>query len=224
MLPGDLTPREAAALQERLASSVVADMPLDLGQIRRVAAADVSYRRGDELTFASLVVMSFPDMEVLEELSGVAPVAFSYVPGLLSFRELPALIPLFERVKHAPDAVLVDGQGIAHPRRIGIASHLGLLFSVPSVGVAKSVLVGEYREPGRRKGAKRPLIFNEEKVGYALRTRDGVKPVFVSPGHLADPESSCALVLACCRGYRLPEPIRAAHALANRARLESYGG
>jgi deoxyribonuclease V len=213
-----ISPSEAIRLQEELRGRLELDTPVDLKGLELIAAADVSYMKGDERTYAAVAVFSFPDLEPVECRWGSAPVRFPYVPGLLAFREAPALLPVFKRLKSRPGAVLFDGHGIAHPRGFGIASHMGLLLGVPTVGVAKSVLVGEFKMPGERRGCKTRLIHDGRTVGYAVRTRDAVKPVFVSPGHMADLKSSAALVLSCCTGYRLPEPSREAHRLSNLAR------
>ena len=140
-------------------------------------------------------------------------------PDCSAFREAPALLSVFKRLSCEPDAILFDGHGVAHPRGFGIASHMGVLLGVPTVGVAKSVLVGEYEMPAEQKGSRTPLVYNGETVGLAVRTREGVKPVFVSVGNLIDLESAVRLLLSCCGRYRMPEPIRAAHRLSNEARV-----
>jgi deoxyribonuclease V len=162
--------------------------------------------------------------EVLEEVSGAARPPMPYVPGLLSFRELPAVLDCFRRLSGRPQAVIVDGQGRAHPRRFGLACHLGVLLRVPTAGCAKSVLIGEFREPAARRGARSPMRHRGETVGLALRTREGVQPVYVSVGHLLNLAGAARLVLGCTAGFRLPEPARLAHALGTRARLAAEGG
>jgi deoxyribonuclease V len=213
-----VSPRAAARIQEELRAGLETSTPIDLERVRLVAAADVSYRRGDERMYAAVTVLDYPSMETVESRWGSSPAVFPYIPGLLTFREAPALLPVFRRLKAEPDVVMFDGHGVAHPRGIGIASHMGVLLGVPTVGVAKSVLVGEYREPGRRKGSRTNLVYRDEDVGVALRSREGVKPVFVSVGHLADLDTATRLALSCCRKYRIPEPIRAAHILSNEVR------
>jgi deoxyribonuclease V len=216
-----VTPKAAAGLQEELKCRLETVRLLDLKTVQFVAGADVSYLRGDERMFAAVSVFTYPDMEPVESRWGSTPVGFPYVPGLLAFREAPALLSVFRRLTNEPDVILVDGHGIAHPRGFGIASHIGVLLGVPTVGVAKSVLVGEYEMPSEMKGSFAPLVYEGEMVGVALRTREEVKPVFVSVGNLIDIKSAARVTLSCCGRYRLPEPIRAAHRLSNEARAAS---
>lgn len=214
----ELTPSEAVSLQVRLASEIDREPALSLERIRHVAGADVSYSRGARSGFASVVVMDFPSLEVVEERVCSCAIDFPYVPGLLTFREIPALIPALEETNTTPEVMLVDGQGLAHPRRMGIASHLGLFLDIPTVGVAKSLLVGEYEMPGSEKGSVSPLFDKGERIGTVLRSRRGVKPIFVSIGNRIDLESAVKVVLACCVSSRIPEPIRRAHIACNLAR------
>lgn len=215
----DLSPAEASRLQLRLRSLLELDRALDPRGVGLVAAADVSHGRGDDRTYAAVVVCRYPGLEVVETVTGSTAVGFPYVPGLLAFREAPAVLELMGRLGEPPDVLLVDGHGIAHPRGFGIASHIGLLIGIPTIGVAKSVLVGEYREPARRRGSSTRLVHEGRTVGRAVRTRQGIKPVYVSPGNLVDIDSCARFALSCCRGYRMPEPSRAAHILSNEARL-----
>jgi deoxyribonuclease V len=173
---------------------------------RIVAGADVSYK-GD-VARAVFVVMR--DLELLEKVVVDEPVPFPYIPGLLSFREIPPLLSAWKRVRTRPDVIIVDGHGIAHPRRFGIASHLGLLLDVPTIGCAKSRLCGEHQEPARRRGAWSPLLHKGESIGAALRTREGCSVVYVSTGHRISLKSAISVVLACAPRYRLPEPQRLA--------------
>jgi deoxyribonuclease V len=212
----DLAVPEAGALQERLRSRVVAEDRL--GAVRRVAGVDVSYDRGSPLLYAAVVVLDARTAEPLETAGVRAEARFPYVPGYLSFRELPAAIEAFEKLRRRPDLVLCDGQGQAHPRRFGLASHLGVWLDVPSIGCAKSVLVGTYREPGARRGCHTRLRADGETIGEAVRTRAGVKPVFVSVGHRVSLETARRWVLRLARGARLPETTRAAHREVNRLR------
>lgn len=214
--------REAVALQRELAARVrlVDCLPRPL---QNVAGVDVSYEKNGELFFAAVVVLSWPDLETVEEAFAVDRVSFPYIPGLLSFRELPVVLEAFRRLHAVPDAVLVDGQGIAHPRRLGIACHLGLWLDLPTVGCAKSRLCGEHPPPGARRGDQVPLTHNGEHIATVLTTRDRVKPLFVSPGHKTDMDSAVRVTLACCRRYRMPEPTRLAHLLTNRLRREAKG-
>jgi deoxyribonuclease V len=208
----DLSPAEAVALQVTLASRVDSHTPLDLDGLRLVAGVDVSVR--GEVSRAAIVVMAFPSLDIVETATASLPVSFPYVPGLLSFREGAVILAAWEQLKARPDAAIFDGAGIAHPRRIGIASHIGLWWDMPTVGCAKTWLVGHAATPDAGRGAATPLEHRGEVVGAVLRTRSGVRPVFVSPGHRATIETACALVLRCATRYRLPEPVRMAHRLA----------
>lgn len=183
--------------------------------MRLVAGADVSFEEEGDVV-AGVVLLSYPSLAVVEESTVRRRARFPYVPGLLSFREAPPLLAAFERLGGLPDLVVFDGQGTAHPRGFGLACHMGLLLGVPTVGCAKSILVGEAGPLGRVRGSRSPLTHRGEVVGAALRTRDGVAPVYVSPGHLIGLAASCRWVLALCRGVRLPETTRRAHGLVTR--------
>jgi deoxyribonuclease V len=191
-----------------------------LGTIRTVAGTDIAVGRDGKHLIAATVVMSFPSLEVLETRIATGALTFPYIPGFLSFREVPAVIASLRRVSNPVGAILCDGQGIAHPRGFGLASHVGLWAGVPTVGAAKSRLVGVHGEVGERRGDWTNLYHNDERVGTVLRTRDGTRPLFVSPGHLIDFASSRRLVLACCTRYRLPEPQRLAHIAAGEAKRD----
>ncbi|MGQ9681147.1 MAG: deoxyribonuclease V [Anaerolineae bacterium] len=206
----EVTPPEAVAIQQELRRLVILRGPLV--DVRAVVGLDVSFAGGRAR--AAAVVYSYPDLEVQEEAKAERAVGFPYVPGLLTFREGPAALAALERLRASWGVLLCDGQGYAHPRRLGLASHLGVLLDRPSVGCAKSRLVGRHGQVGEERGAWEPLLDGVEVVGAALRTRRGVKPVYVSPGHRLDLESAIGLVLACTRGRRLPEPTRRAHILA----------
>jgi deoxyribonuclease V len=219
----DLSPPEARRLQEELASRIVAGPALDLAGVRYVAGADVSTER--DMAYATVVVLEFPGLSLVEVQGFVAPLRFPYVPGLLSFREVPSLVGALRKVETRVDALILDAQGLAHPRRMGLASHLGIFLDVPTVGCAKSRLVGSCEEPGREKGSATDLVHRGETVGRVVRTREGVSPVYVSVGNGIDLESAVDLVLACCTKYRLPESTRQAHNAANRLRRgEEPGG
>lgn len=212
----DLGPKEARRLQEELAPRLVAAPPLDLDQVRYVAGADVS-TEGDR-AYATVVVLSFPELSLVEVQGFEAPLSFPYVPGLLSFREIPPVAGALEKVETPVDAVIFDAQGLAHPRRMGLASHMGLFLDVPTVGCAKSRLVGGYEEPRAERGDATDLVHRGEVVGRVVRTRTNVSPVYVSVGNGVSLESAVALVLACCTKYRLPETTRQAHRTANELR------
>lgn len=209
----DVSPKEAIALQERLRSRV--ERSDRIGDVRTVAGIDVGYENEGRTTRAAIAVLSIPELVMIEHALVRAPTRFPYVPGLLSFREAPAVLQAFDRLRAKPDLMLYDGQGIAHPRRFGIASHIGLLLDRPSVGVAKTRLIGTHRAPPQRRGAWVPLIDADETIGAVLRTRAHVKPVFVSIGHRVCLETAVRWVMACVTRYRLPETTRWAHRLAS---------
>ena len=219
----DLSPPEARRLQEELASRVVAGPALDLSGVQHVAGADVS-TQGDR-AYATVVVLEFPGLSPVEVRGFEAQLRFPYVPGLLSFREVPSVVGALEKIETEVDALVLDAQGLAHPRRIGLASHLGIFLDVPTIGCAKSRLVGSFEEPGMEKGSATDLVHRGEVVGKVVRTREGVSPVYVSVGNRIDLGSAVDLVLACCTKYRLPESTRQAHNAANRFRRgEEPGG
>ena len=209
----DITPREAVALQRELAPLIVREDRL--GEVRRVAGVDVGFEDNGRITRAAIAVLSYPELELVEQSVARVPTRFPYVPGLLSFREVPAVLQAFEQLSQRPDLILYDGQGIAHPRRIGIASHVGLLLDIPSIGAAKSRLCGSHEEPPPQRGAWAPLTDRGEIIGAVLRTRDGVQPLYVSIGHRVSLETAIRWVLACTPRYRLPETTRWAHRLAS---------
>jgi len=213
----NLAPREAIELQKSLRERVRL-APLGARHVETVAGADISFNKFSETIYAGVVVVRLGSLEVVEEVGVVSETRFPYVPGLLSFRESPAVLEAWAKLKIEPDAVMFDGQGIAHPRRVGIASHVGLLIDRPTFGCAKSVLVGKYEEPPTERGDWSPLVDKGETIGVALRTKRGVQPIFVSPGHLIDLEGAINLTLACDGGYRQPEPTRLAHHLVNAIR------
>ena len=189
---------------------------LDLEKVRYVAGADVS-TEGD-MAYATVAVLSFPDLSLVEVRGSEAPATFPYVPGLLAFREIPTVADALRKVETPVDAVIFDAHGLAHPRRIGLASHMGLFIDVPAIGCAKNRLVGKYEEPAAEKGRATELVHRDEVVGKVLRTRTNVSPVYVSIGGGVDLNSSVDLVLACCPKYRLPETTRQAHKTANELR------
>lgn len=207
----------ARRVQERLRARV-RHVPLRLDRIRVVGAADVTFLDDRDRVGAAVVLYDMEAGKVVEERTAVRRVEFPYIPGYLAFREGPAVAAAWERLSRRPDVMLYDGHGIAHPRRCGIASHMGVVLSVPSVGCAKSRLVGEHDPPGIARGSVALLRDGEEILGAAVRTRTAVRPVFVSVGHRADLDTAIALVLSLCSRYRLPEPARRAHQLTRELR------
>jgi len=199
--------KEALKIQERLAKKV--RISNGLSRLDLIGGADVAYSQTK--TFAVVIVLDFKSLKVVARSFGVAPLVFPYIPGLLSFREGPALLRAFEGLKVDPDLVIFDGQGVAHPRGLGVAAHMGVLLDMPTIGCAKSKLIGEYEEPGAERGRYSSLWIGGKESGVVLRTKKGVRPVFVSPGHLVDIPTSASIVLKVCQGYRLPEPTRQAH-------------
>lgn len=211
--PWNLTPAQAVECQCQLCRQV--ELSDRFGQIRSVAGVDVGFEEGGRVTRAAVSVLSFPSLMPIEDAIYRCPTQFPYIPGLLSFRELPAVLGALSQLNVLPDLFLCDGQGYAHPRRFGIACHLGLLTDTPSIGVAKSRLIGKFAEPEVVKGAWTPLLDGDDVIGSVLRTRTGVNPLFISPGHRVGFESSIQLVMDCTTRYRLPETTRAAHRLAS---------
>jgi deoxyribonuclease V len=215
--PWPATPAEAVALQLQLAPQVILEGDPAEPEVHTVAGCDLAFlgrgRRGDTAR-AAVVLLSYPDLQLLEQQVAEAPVTFPYVPGLLAFRELPALLQAFEKLQQAPDLLLVDGQGYAHPRRFGIACHLGLLLDVPAIGVAKSRLSGEAPDPGPARGATSDLTDSGELIGRLVRTKDNVKPLYISVGHMISLEAAVAWTLRLAPTHRLPEPARLADRLS----------
>ena len=210
----DVTPAEARAIQRELAPRVSLVDVIDSAAVRIAVGVDNGYVKTDAgyVAYAAAVAVTLPDLKVLEVAYGSAPASFPYVPGLLTFREAPAILAALAAIQAEPDVLLFDGQGYAHPRRFGLASHLGVILGRPAIGCAKSRLVGEYDEPADEFGAWSPLVAGDETVGAALRTRPGQDPLFVSPGHMVGVETSVEIVRACCRdGAFLPVPTGVAH-------------
>lgn len=200
---------EAISLQLQLAPRLIHDRPLDLSPVRYVAGVDTSVK--DNVSHAAVVVLSFPDLRLVEAVTAQIPTPLPYIAGLLSFREGPALEIAFGKLQHTPDVFIFDGMGRIHPRRIGIACHMGLWLNKPTLGCGKTMFIGKYVEPPPERGAHSPLIDRGEQLGVILRTKVKTKPVFISTGHLIDLPSAIAITMACTTRYRLPEPIRAAH-------------
>lgn len=201
-----VSPREAIRIQSRLRSQV--ELADRLPQVRRVAGADMAFDLNANRAVAGVVIYAFPQMEEIERLWGEAEITFPYVPGLLSFREAPALLKVFARVKNAPDLIFCDGHGYAHPRRFGITSHLGLLLDTPTIGCAKSLLIGTHGRLAQTAGSWTPLRDGEEVIGAVLRTREAVNPIYVTQGHRVSLPTALKFVLGVLDGYRIPRPTR----------------
>lgn len=204
--PLNLTPAEARRLQEQIPSRVIRRDRL--GRVRTVAGADIALE-GDA-GYAAVILYSFPELQEIERVWSSGELRFPYVPGLLAFREMPLLLQSFKKLQQHPDLILADAHGWAHPRRAGMACHLGLVLDIPTIGCAKSVLIGEYKMPATARGSASPLSDRDEEIGRAVRTRTGVRPVFVSCGHRVSLPTAVQLVLDCCDGYRIPKPLREA--------------
>lgn len=213
----DLPPAEAIEVQQKLRTMVVTRN--ELSQVRTIAGVDIS--TAGQRAHAAIVALSFPDLQPIEAAQAELPLTFPYIPGLLAFREAPAILAAIERLQIEPDLFIVDGQGLAHPRRMGIASHIGVIINKPSIGCAKSLLCGQHGEVGPRVGDYTEIYDQGEVIGAALRTREDTKPVYVSIGHKVDLSTAISYVLRCCRDHRLPEPIRWAHQVAGGAKLPS---
>jgi deoxyribonuclease V len=209
----NLTPREAVDLQNDLRRQVIDRTCFDT--LQRVAGVDVGFEAQGSITRAAVVVLSYPELQLLETSIAKLPTSFPYIPGLLSFREVPAILQAVSKLQQPPDIFLCDGQGMAHPRRFGLACHLGVYTDIPSVGVAKTRLIGSHAELAREKGSWVPLIHKDETIGAVLRTRSGVKPLYISVGHKITLQRAIELVLGCTTRYKLPETTRAAHRLAS---------
>jgi deoxyribonuclease V len=209
----DLSVQEARALQPKLAGKVLDQTTFDPASVQTVAGVDVGFRKN--VAHAAVVVLSYPDLRLVDQAVGQAPATFPYVPGLLTFREGPSVLRALERLTIWPDVLIFDGHGVAHPGRIGLAAHMGILLDHPSIGCAKSRLVGAHDEPGQAVGDWAPLTDQGEIIGAVVRSRAKVKPLFVSIGHRVDLATAITIVLTCTRGYRLPETTRFAHKLAS---------
>jgi deoxyribonuclease V len=213
-----LSPIQAVKYQQELRQSINLE-PFN-GPVNTIAGADISYNKYSSLIYAGIVVMSYPDLKVLHRAGTVAQTEFPYISGLLAFREIPALLEVWDTLQLKPDIMLLDGQGIAHPRRLGIATHFGLLTDVPSVGVAKSRLFGRFDEPSTEAGAASPLLDRAEQLGIAYRSKKNCNPIFISPGHRMNIAQSAEIVKNCVGKYRIPEPTRLAHEWVNELRMK----
>ena len=211
-----LSPTEAVALQQQLRNDIRIQPPAK--PFETIAGCDISFNKFEETVYAGIVVLRLDTLETIEETGVVSTATFPYIPGLLSFREIPALLEAWSKLQVEPDVVMFDGHGTAHPRRIGIASHAGLWLNRPTFGCGKSVLVGKYDEPPLERGNWSPMKHYGEIIGAALRTKNKVNPVYISPGHLIDLDTAINLTLQCDGGYRIPEPTRRAHLFVNALR------
>ncbi|NNE37210.1 MAG: deoxyribonuclease V [Gammaproteobacteria bacterium] len=209
----DLTPKQAIDLQKTLAAEIVLND--EFADPKFVAGVDVGFEDKGKIARAAVAVLNYATLEPVEHAIARCPTAFPYIPGLLSFREIPVVLLALKKISIQPDVILCDGQGIAHPRRLGIASHLGLLLNCACIGVAKTRLVGTHNCVPEKKGAYSPLLYKDEQVGVVLRTRDRIKPLFISPGHKISIDPCIDIVMACITRYRLPETTRHAHRLAS---------
>ncbi len=216
--PWNLSPREAVSLQRELSRQVILQ-PLP-AHFEVLGAADISYVPAIDRLTAVMVTFRLPDLKLVETVHCVCPIEFPYIPGLLSFREVPPLLKAFELLERKPDVILCDGQGIAHPRKLGLASHLGLCLDIPTVGCAKKKLCGRHEPFQMTRDLYRPILIHDEPVGFVLCSRTGVKPIYISPGHKSDLNTSLELVRRCLGRYRIPEPLRQAHAIATKLRTQ----
>lgn len=214
--PLDLSPSEAVRQQKKLREEIQIQ-PLE-GSVETVAGADISFNRGSDVMHAGMVVLTFPDLKEVARSLVSARMDFPYIPGLLAFREIPSLLEAWELLKVKPDVVILDGHGIAHPRRMGIATHFGIVANQPTIGCAKKILTGTYEEPDSEKGSYSYIKHRGENIGIALRSRTNVNPIFVSPGHLVSFENTYSIVMQCLTGFKLPETTRIAHKMVNRLR------
>jgi len=205
---------EAIQIQDALKDRII--LKKTFSEIRTIGGGDGAYSKNGNLLFGAIVVLSFPEMEILDTATAAGKIPLPYIPSLLSFREGPILIKTFQRLRLKPDVMIYDGQGIAHPRGMGLASHMGLWFDLPSIGCAKTPLLREFISPGLLKGSIEWIRKEKKKVGAVFRTKENVKPLFISPGHRTDFSTSNQFILESCKGFRFPEPLRKAHQLAER--------
>ena len=205
---------EAIQIQETFKDQIILDKTFS--KVRTIGGGDAAYSKDGKFLFAAIVVLSFPEMEIIDTAMADGKALFPYIPGLLSFREGPILIKAFQKLRWKPDVMIYDGQGMAHPREMGLASHMGLWFNLPSIGCAKTPLSGEFILPGPLRGSFEWIRREGKKLGAVVRTRDNIKPLFISPGHRVDFSTSNQLIVESCKGFRFPEPLRKAHQLSRR--------
>ena len=216
-----LSPSEAVALQDELRLQIRLQ-PYE-GPLQTIGGADISFNKFSDTVYAGIVVLAYPTMEVLERHWLRTSATFPYIPGLLAFRELPALLEVWDGLRQKPDILVLDGHGIAHPRRMGIAAHFGVVAGHPAIGCGKTRLTGSFEPPGPEPGSLSRLMLRGAHIGDVLRTKARCNPVFVSPGHLVSQEQSTAIIQNCVGRYRIPEPTRQAHQLVNEARRGDLG-
>jgi len=216
-----LSPAQAIELQKQLRNQIKIE-PL-LKPIQTIAGADISFNKYEETVYAGIIILSFPGLQEIAKSTIISKTTFPYIPGLLSFREVPALLLAWNQLQIKPDLLVLDGQGIAHPRRMGIATHFGLVTDTPTLGCAKSLLTGKFETLLEAAGSQSFIYDQEEVIGAALRTKTKVNPIFISPGHRIDLEQSLEIIKQCVNGYRIPEPTRKAHLLVNQIRTQNMG-
>jgi len=211
---------EAIEIQNRLRSKLI--LKKAFSKLDTIGGADVSYSKEKDILCGAIAVFSYPELKLIDSTALRGRISFPYIPGLLAFREGPILLKAFEKLRIKPDLMIFEGHGIAHPRGFGLASHLGLWLDIPSIGCAKNPLVREFQSPTLFRGSVEWVSMGDRRVGAILRTKERVKPVFVSPGHRIDLETSIQIILAACRGYRMPEPLRKAHQLSQAVGSQTY--
>jgi deoxyribonuclease V len=216
-----LTAEQAVAYQQELRQQIKIS-PLEKA-ISVVAGSDISFNKYSEVVYAGIVLFKYPGMEVIGHASAISRTTFPYISGLLAFREVPALLEAWNKLALKPDVLILDGQGIAHRRRMGIASHFGVITNTPTIGSAKSRLFGKYEEPANQPFAQSPMYDREEVIGIAMRSKKNCNPIFISPGHLISMEQSVDVIKNCLKGYRIPEPTRQAHIFVNQLRIAEGG-
>lgn len=213
-----LSPAQAIAYQQELRQQIKIQ-PLDK-EIRIIGGADISFNKNTDVVYAGIVLFRYPELTVIGQVSVKTNTSFPYISGLLAFREVPALLEAWNKLEIKPDLLVLDGQGIAHERRLGIATHFGLITDVPTIGSAKSRLSGKYQEPANLVFAQSPMYDRDEVIGIALKSKKGCKPIYISPGHRISIDQSVEVIKNCIRGYRIPEPTRQAHNLVNQVRVD----
>lgn len=212
-----LSPTEAVALQKQLQQQAKL-MPLQK-PVTTIGGADISFNKYSDIIYAAIVVLSFPELKIIHSASVISKATFPYIPGLLAFREAPALLEVWNKLETKPDVLVLDGHGIAHPRRMGIATHFGIVAHTPTFGCGKSLLVGNYADPPNIPFATSDLVHKNEKIGAVIRTKINCKPVFISPGNLITMDECISIISQCITRYRIPEPTRQAHLLVNEIRV-----